>query len=1214
MGDRKGVRPGVEKGTTIKTSAAKARITGASKPELTEKQKEEIKKKEVTNSILGLIRYKKELKSETVYYLKSEVDFNKVVIELCKLDFLSVEERNNFINNFTFNETSIRDFKNAKDNYTTKVFPLIRHALFVANYVIDGYNKKIDILNKLNIPGVGKQLSKIVVAEGLDKNYESTDVVLNLDDISKNEYGKVIIPNSVSNGINTKINLKKVSPQKTDSNGSDLFQEIGKKINSNLKKFIVENLLNYNKDNKESYSIDDCSYNYAIQDIKNLLKAGVGPRSFKERGVAKDVIDFQNKMIELTKIYNNCIKKVEENYTKLQEKLKLEKSKNKDQYIHLIEEEIKSNKNSCIELEKERILKQLEEEINKISDCNNFEEVNKSIDEIKKRLGEIIKKINTGASMSEDTRTKTIQQDAEHFAKKFNEIADICDSYNFKLKFDENTNTFSKENKKVLAAPAPAKPSVIKSQEKLKKILEQYEERALDLHNNSFQLHKYKELTEELEKDIEFIKLEERVEELEGQQRKLSNNLKSNLKEQNGIKESIKKIEGKNTDESKKELEDLKNKLDKLSTEYNDISSRIQKNQTEQLEVNRQHANLLEQHGESINKLNEDVNSLKNQVKELSKAKNKAEEEKKKLNDEIEKINNQILSLTGEEDDKGKIPELERQLKGLQTNLDTTNANIENLENQIKEKNNNLEERIATLEKSSTEYSKQLKNHGDRLNELENKIRTQLETNKEEQNKIKGDIEDLIKQLGTDEGNEGLKGRITELEETQKTLEKAQVNLAEQLGKISFQISENQRIQSEVNDQINARLDELQEEIKGLQEQVGKLSEEKEKAEEERTKILGDIETIKSQILGLKGKDGDISKLKKKLEGELEGLKASLGKTDTRIGNLEKQIKDKNDELENRIKKLEDSVSNHGDRLTALESNINKQLQTNKVEQDKIKEDINKTNQEINKLKKNEEENKEQIEGLENRIKALEQAKQTLESEQSKLAEQLGEISSKIQKNQTEQLKVNRQHEDLLKQQGESINKLNEDVNSLKNQVDELSKAKEEAEEEKKKLNDKINEINNKILSLTGGEDDKGNIPELKKELEELQGQLDTINTNIENLENQIKEKNNNLEKRIAVLETSSKKYSEQLEDHENRLNELENNIKTQLDTNQKEQNRIKENIEELKKQLGTNEGNEGLKGRITALEQAKQTLESKQDELTEQLSDISSKIQQNQE
>ena len=502
MGDRKGMRPGVEKGTTIKTStlkvtpkpAAKARITGASKPELTEKQKEEIKKKEVTNSILGLIRYKKELKSETVYYLKSEVDFNKVVIELCKLDFLSVEERNNFINNFTFDKTAIRDFNNAKSNYTTKVFPLIQHALFVANYIIDGYNKKIDVLNRLNISGIGNQLSRIGVTEKLDKT-GNIDVSLNLDNLQK-ENGKIIIPNSVSNGINTKINLKKVSPQKTDLNGNDLFQKIGGKINDNLKEFIIKDLLKYNKDNKESYSIDDCSYNYAIQDIKNLLKAGVGPRSFKERGVAKDVIDFQNKMIELTKIYNNCIKKVEENYTKLQEKLKLEKSKNKDQYIHLIEEEIKSNRNSCIELEKERILKQLEEEINKISDCNNFEEVNKSIDEIKKRLGEIIKKINTGASMSEDTRTKTIQQDAEHFAKKFNEIANSCNSYNFKLEFDKDTNTFSKKDKKVLGAPASAKPSVIKNQEKLKKILEQYEERALDLHNNSFQLHKYKELTE----------------------------------------------------------------------------------------------------------------------------------------------------------------------------------------------------------------------------------------------------------------------------------------------------------------------------------------------------------------------------------------------------------------------------------------------------------------------------------------------------------------------------------------------------------------------------------------------------------------------------------------------------------------------------------------------------------------------------------------------
>ena len=663
MGDRKVGRPGVEKGTIIKTPAAKPKpkptlkvtpkpaakatstatvtpatttrvgVTGASKPELTEKQKEETKKK-VTNSILGLIRYKKELKSETVYYLESKVDFNKVVIELCKLDFLSVKERNEFINNFKFNETSIRDFDNAKSKYTAAVFPLIQHALFVANYVIDGYNKKIDILNKLNIPGVGKQLSKIVVAEGLDKNYESTDVVLNLDDISKNEYGKVIIPNSVSNGINTKINLKKVSPQKTDSNGSDLFQEIGKKINSNLKKFIVENLLNYNKDNKESYSIDDCSYNYAIQDIKNLLKAGVGPRSFKERGVAKDVIDFQNKMIELTKIYNNCIKKVEENYTKLQEKLKLEKSKNKDQYIHLIEEEIKSNKNSCIELEKERILKQLEEEINKISDCNNFEEVNKSIDEIKKRLGEIIKKINTGASMSEDTRTKTIQQDAEHFAKKFNEIANSCNSYNFKLEFDKDTNTFSKKDKKVLGAPASAKPSVIKNQEKLKKILEQYEERALDSHNNSFQLHKYKELTEELEKDIEFIKLEERVEELEGQQKKLSNDLKNNLKQQEEIKKSIKKIEDKNTDESKKELEDLKNKLDKLSTEYNDISSRIQKNQKTQELLNNQikeqlsaHETQLNKHKERIEKLEGEVNSLKTQQQTLEESLNTKQEE-----------------------------------------------------------------------------------------------------------------------------------------------------------------------------------------------------------------------------------------------------------------------------------------------------------------------------------------------------------------------------------------------------------------------------------------------------------------------------------------------------------------------------------------------------------------------------------------------------------
>ena len=819
MGDRKVGRPGVRKGTTIKTPAVKPKptlkvtpkpaakatstatvtpatttrvgVTGASKPELTEKQKEETKKK-VTNSILSLIRYETKFRSGNVVYdLKPTVDFNKVVIELCKLDFLSVKERNEFINNFNFNKTSIRDFNNAKSKYTAEVFPLIQHALFVANYIIDGYNKKIDILNRLNIPGIGNQLSRIGVAESSDKNYESTDVVLNLDDISKNEYGKVIIPNSVSNGINTKINLKKVSPQKTDLNGNDLFQKIGEKINDNLKKFIVENLLNYNKDNKNiestdavktveernfkegtnTKSIDDCSYNYAIQDIKNLLKAGTGLRSDTERGVAKEVLEFQNKMIELTEIYNNCIKEVEENYTKLQEKLTSEKSKNKDQYIHLIEEEIKSNKNSCIELEKERILKELENEINKINDCNNFEEVNKSIDEIKKRLGEIINKITTGASMSEDAKIKIIQQDAEHFAEEFNEIADICDSYNFKLKFDENTNTFSKENKKALAAPAPAKPSVIKNQEKLKKILEQYEERALDLHNNSFQLHKYKELTEELEKDIEFIKLEERVEELEDQQKKLSNDLKNNLKQQEEIKKSIKKIEDKNTDESKKELEKLKSQLDELSTKYNDISSQIQKNQTEQLEVNRQHEKLLEQHGESINKLNKDVDNLKGQVDGLSKAKEEAEDEKKKLNDKINEINNKISGLTGEEDGKGKIPELKKELEELQGQLDTINTNIENLEKQINDKNKDLEERILALEESSKEYSNKLEDHEGRLKTLEDKTKEQLQENKEEQNKIKGDIEELRKQLGTDEGNEGLKGRITELEQAKQALE-----------------------------------------------------------------------------------------------------------------------------------------------------------------------------------------------------------------------------------------------------------------------------------------------------------------------------------------------------------------------------------------------------------------------------------------------------------
>ena len=327
----KGGRPRVGKRTIIKTPAPKpkptptppkARITEASKSELTEEQKEEIKKKEVTDSILSLIRYETKFRSGNVVYdLKPTVDFNKVVIELCKLDFLSVKERNEFINNFNFNKTSIRDFNNAKSKYTAEVFPLIQHALFVANYVIDGYNKKIDILNRLNIPGIGNQLSRIGVAESSDKNYESTDVVLNLDDISKNEYGKVIIPNSVSNGINTKINLKKVSPQKTDLNGNDLFQKIGEKINDNLKKFIVENLLNYNKDNKNiestdavktveernfkegtnTKSIDDCSYNYAIQDIKNLLKEGSSTSLTHARILVRRLI-YEKKILSLISV------------------------------------------------------------------------------------------------------------------------------------------------------------------------------------------------------------------------------------------------------------------------------------------------------------------------------------------------------------------------------------------------------------------------------------------------------------------------------------------------------------------------------------------------------------------------------------------------------------------------------------------------------------------------------------------------------------------------------------------------------------------------------------------------------------------------------------------------------------------------------------------------------------------------------------------------
>ena len=96
---------------------------------------------------------------------------------------------------------------------------------------------------------------------------------------------------------------------------------------------------------------------------------------------------------------------------------------------------------------------------------------------------------------------------------------------------------------------------------------------------------------------------------------------------------------------------------------------------------------------------------------------------------------------------------------------------------------------------------------------MENNIRTQLETNKEEQNKIKGDIEDLIKQLGTDEGNEGLKGRITELEQAKQTLEEKQGELTEQLKGISSQITTNQEQQQNALNEHTKLLDEYRAQV-----------------------------------------------------------------------------------------------------------------------------------------------------------------------------------------------------------------------------------------------------------------------------------------------------------------------------------------------------------------------------------------------------------------
>ena len=395
----------------------------------------------------------------------------------------------------------------------------------------------------------------------------------------------------------------------------------------------------------------------------------------------------------------------------------------------------------------------------------------------------------------------------------------------------------------------------------------------------------------------------------------------------------------------------------------------------------------------SINLLKEDLEKKIQGLKDSNKIANRLKNER----DELDK----------------KLRELQKKMKELQEKCDRLEGELS--ENEL----DNLSE-LERLRKENERLRSQ-NNDGieDKIKDLEEKYRKQLELNKKLRMDHKADDEELLKQL--EEMEEEYQNKIKELEEQLKRL-KEQNNLL--------------KSQNEGDKDLLDQLEDLEEQIKLLKDENNKLKQRlKDSGDDLQNRLLEMEEKLKKQMEINRQLKMQAGKDKDDYENKLQDLQDKLKKLEDLNKKLQNKLKDLEEEYEVKIEKYETTIRKLEDE--------NKRLKADQ--------------------KKGDEEYEERIKELETELKKYKDENRQLKSD---LKDGEDENENKLRDLENKNRRIEEEYKYQLKELQDELNRQKDLNKKMKNKNDKNDDEMEDLKDELEKLRGELRQKTKMIDSL----------------------------------------------------------------------------------------------------------------------------------------------------
>ncbi|EAR87871.2 hypothetical protein TTHERM_00006350 (macronuclear) [Tetrahymena thermophila SB210] len=438
---------------------------------------------------------------------------------------------------------------------------------------------------------------------------------------------------------------------------------------------------------------------------------------------------------------------------------------------------------------------------------------------------------------------------------------------------------------------------------------------------------------------------------------------------------------------------------------------------------------------------------LKNKLSELEKTIASQTHEEHQLKNDLEKYQNQLAQIAGQLNQK------ETQLNLFKKENSALSSKIQQIDEENNTEKQELTQKIEKLEAQQAElqqkYDKQVKQYervkkekeendllaDEEIHKLKQNYEALLESEKAAKEDVKKEFITKVDELKIQVARHDTKTRQTEdkhqkqvktLEkeveslkqlnnkkiETMKTIQETCKKLEEEKGQLESQYKKKEQkfidelkekneeieVLTQQKKKINEIQNELQEKLIAEQKKVSELSENQEKlakelqqSEEkkisiEKEWIQKNQQTIAEYESKISEKDAEFEKILSSKQGDSSQQIQELSSKNMK---QEKEFREKENNLNNKINTLQSSVKNHEEKLKSLEEE-NSKLST------QLSEKIAVLNKEIDTHKASIKENQNQIEAFEKEIKEKNQIIKNLESDKSDLEEKTLKQEEKI--------------------------------------------------------------------------------------------------------------------------------------------------------------------------------------------------------------------------